>query len=416
MTLLLSGGGDSVALFHLLRLHRIEFSVLHFQHDGDLGFARESRDFCRKLCAEQQVPFEVLPVAGRELAESGDLSWEAACRKLRYEQIQRRAGTFLTGHTMDDQAETVIMRLLDGSGLAGLAGIKEKRGDGVLRPLLRFRREQLRQFLKDREWDWLDDPSNEDGNDRAKIRTQILPYLSQDRPHLAATLARTARRLGQDEAYLQECVTRWMRKTTSQEGDSWPHQQVKELSRALQVRFLKRVWASFGPGRHRPRATLFEECFRIIERGTNNAWVDFPGGWSVGILGDRIWAKPKLPDSSWEISPFQAETHAAEFLELSRDSGSGWIGWNVPHGSVLRGRRPGDRYGGKCLKKILANTGQPPWVRDRWPLLVRDQRVLAVWGLGAEASVTERPTLWLQFLPSMLRGSVWPKLGKRAEE
>jgi len=313
---------------------------------------------------------------------------------------------------MDDQAETLVMRLLDGSGLAGLAGIAPLRDDGVARPLLTFERERLRRFLTDHGFRWIEDPSNSDGNDRAKLRNQIMPLLQAQRPHLMKTLSRSSRRFAADEQFLIGCTLDWMREHTSPEGDSWPLARVQALPSPLLARFLKLVWKAFGPCQYRPRATLYEECFRVLKSGSNDAWVLFPGGWSLGILGGKVWARPSLATAGYSLCDPFAEGPLPDFLKVSRGSFAGANRWSLPKGATLRCRRGGDQYRGRSLKKVLAGTGQPPWVRDRWPVLAVESEVLKVWSLDPAEEISGSPDFWIRYDVANLRGSVWPLLEK----
>lgn len=407
MTLLLSGGGDSVALFYLLRDLKQSFRALHFEHDGQPEFASESRRFCERLCEESGVELSVEAILGKRLASEGDLSWEAACRHLRYRCLKAREGLFLTAHTADDQAETVVMRMLGGSGLAGLGGIYPTRDDGVVRPLLSFSRDELREYLRERGHTWLEDPTNVDGNERALIRSVVMPTLLEHQPALPAILSRTARRLREDEEYLRSATWDWMRAFGTKQGDSWPLKELQKLARPLLVRFLKLASKSLsGPG-FRPRATLLEEAVTLIERGTNEAHVGFPGGWSLWVLGERVWACPRMEAAQWQISDLSSG-EIFPGLEISRQARPGWSAWWAPDGAVLRSRRPGDRFRGKALKKLLAAGGHPPWVRNRWPMLVRDEQVLELFGRPSSEESARNPNIWVDFRPSLLRACVKP--------
>jgi len=401
ITLLLSGGGDSVALFHLLRRAGITFSALHFVHDGDPEFAAQGSEFCRRLCEKWEVSLDVQPVAGKQHVTEGGLSWEAACRHLRYKYLRGLSGSFLTAHTLDDQAETVLLRLLQGSGLAGLSGVRAIRGDGVYRPLLTLKRERLRDYLRELDETWLDDPSNQGGNERAQVRARILPLLEEYQPAFKEIVGRTASYLWEDERCLSGLLERWLEKETSAEGDWWWLDSVQRLDRALQWRFLKAAWARFDRGRFRPRGSLFEECLKILERGTNGARVEFPEGWALVILGRKVWLQPPLPPPRWEMPVEVGERRP--FLTVSAREAPGTVEWCVPEGSVLRSRRPGDRAGGKDVRKLLAGTGHPPWVRDRWPLLAQGDEILAVWKLYEAPTLAGGLKIWVGFHSEKLR-------------
>lgn len=406
VTLLLSGGGDSVALFHLLNELGIQFSCLHFSHDGRAEFARLGVDFCGRLCEHHGVPLEVVEIKGWPLVSQGDLSWEAACRTLRYQALEKRAGTFLTAHTQDDQAETVLLKLLDGSGLSGLAGIASRRPDGVIRPLLCFSRQQLRDYLEQQGREWLEDPTNLDGNERARVRNRLMPGLLEDWPHLVKTLARTARRLSEDENYLRDVANSWIEEQAGPGGDNWSLSAFRELPGPILFRVLKTLGKVLGQAQHRPRASLFAECKRVVEQGGNDSWVDFPGGWSFGVLGERVWVRPALGSPVWELDPLSDVSGPPAFLTLSKAPFEGAEVWRIPPGSKLRNRLPGDRFRGKSVKKSLAAGKAPPWVRDRMPLLIVGHEVLAVWSLPGRACPEIGIAVWVRFDGASLRCSV----------
>lgn len=396
-----------MALFHLLVEVGQPMRVLHFQHDGQSEFAERSREFCERLCAENQVEIVVESVHGRPLEAAGDLSWEAACRHLRYKSLLNKEGLFLTAHTADDQAETVVMRLLGGSGLAGLGGVYPIRDDGVARPLLSFSRDELRGYLEENDRTWVEDPTNLDGNERALIRSEIMPVLKTHQPALLSILGRTSRRLREDEDFLRSQTYDWMEKHGSEQGDSWDLSVLRGLARPLLVRFLTYLFRVMSGSRFRPRATLLEEAAKLLERGSNEAHVKFPGGWSLWVLGEKVWICPSLEEQEWSHDVWR-DGVVYEGLQVSRVPRPDWTAWRAPEGSVLRSRRPGDKFQGRSVKKLLVGTGHPPWVRNRWPMLVQGNEVLAIYGRPALEEVTNSPEIWVQFQPTRLRATVRP--------
>lgn len=427
LTLMLSGGGDSTALFFLLKDAGYEFSCLHFQHDSPGGFATASVDFCRSLCQDNDVPLEVRPALASEIQERGDLSWEAAASLLRYRQIAEREGLFLTAHTADDQAETVIMRLLDGSGLAGLAGIRASREGRVHRPLLNFRRSQLRHYLQERGAIWVEDPSNLDGNDRARLRHSVMPELERLKPSLVSTLCRTAESLAADEEALTGMARDWLLQHTAQ--DHWSLHGLRALSPSLRHRVLREIWREASDGTRRPLGGVFRECERLVMDALDDRQVLFPGGCKLRKIGAWLWLEPPteavpwcvpIPKSleeplrgpSWILYPPEAMGGPGR-EGLPKGPGGDWIRLPLPAGVFsggkqyeVRTRLPGDTYRDRSLKKLLAATGHPPWVRDRWPLLTCKEQVVAVPGLTTGADLGEG---WLLFRPESWRWR-WRKM------
>ena len=165
-----SGGGDSMALLHLVAAgavgHRWRVLVAHLDH-GLRDDSGEDAAFVERAAAELELPYSVESVRVDERRRPGE-SIEAASRRIRYaflRRVAREAGRdarILTAHTADDQVETLALRLARGVGVRGLRGILPEREDGVVRPLLGTRRRELRRFLESSGIGWREDPTNRD--------------------------------------------------------------------------------------------------------------------------------------------------------------------------------------------------------------------------------------------------------------
>lgn len=226
-----SGGADSTALLvGLAELNAADkrnkeplgvvLSAAHIHHglrgadaDGDEAFVRE-------LCAGLSVPLRVFRVdtAARQAAESGGL--EEAARALRYEALRglmasREVDVVATAHTLDDQAETVVMKMLRGAWTEGLGGISpemQEPGLGrIVRPLLGVRRHEVEAFLQSRGQAWREDASNQDVSlTRNRVRHELMPVLRGFNPGVDALLARTAEIARDEEAFWQVEVRRML--------------------------------------------------------------------------------------------------------------------------------------------------------------------------------------------------------------
>lgn len=208
----LSGGADSTALLHVLvRLSKTRgYSVCaaHFNHMIRGGEADEDESFCRDLCDAWGVPFfsdsADVPACAREQG----LSLETAGRLLRYgflERVRERTGAkyLATAHHMNDNAESILLHMLRGSGLAGLLGIKPKRGD-IIRPLLAVRREEIEAYLELEGVPFRTDKTNlvPDGS-RNRVRLELLPYIEEHlNPGIVTTLCSMSELLLKDEEFL----------------------------------------------------------------------------------------------------------------------------------------------------------------------------------------------------------------------
>lgn len=234
-----SGGIDSVALLRLLLEARgelgIVLSVVHFNHKLRGAESDADEEFVADLAREHKLEFicDSDDVAGH--AREQRISLETAARDLRYGffrhlirstraggELKIRLNTILTGHTLDDQAETVLMRLIRGAGLRGLSGIhpripvQDDDGDEIcgeiLRPLLLIRRRELEAYLNDIGQNWREDATNSDESfTRNRVRKLLVPLLEKDfNPSIAQNLSELAEIARGEEDYWQNETAGWM--------------------------------------------------------------------------------------------------------------------------------------------------------------------------------------------------------------
>ena len=205
----LSGGADSVALLLLLR--RLGFKVEALHCNFHLRGEESNRDeyFVRDLCREQSVTLFVRDFDTLAYAKEQHVSVEMAARDLRYDWFEqmrqeRQASCIAVAHHQQDQAETLLLHLLRGSGLRGLAGMHYRR-DLIIRPLLDVSREDLVLFLRENGQTWVEDSTNREREAlRNRIRLDILPLLREVNPQAVAHLAQTARHVQQALPYYEK--------------------------------------------------------------------------------------------------------------------------------------------------------------------------------------------------------------------
>jgi tRNA(Ile)-lysidine synthase len=398
-----SGGLDSHALLHALSQLRAvldaEIGAVHINH-GLQQDADHWEAHCRQVCAGLHVPYVSLAVDGR--ARRGE-SPEAAARSARYTALADwlpARQCLLTAQHQDDQAETLLLQLLRGSGVNGLAAMPVMTTLGAgqhLRPLLAASREMLQQYAVANRLVWIEDPSNADvAFDRNYLRQQVLPVLRQRWPAVAASLSRSASHCAEAAQLLAEraeqdlhalagqentlSLTGLVALPTARQGNVLRH-WIKQLSgntpsAAVLARILHDVigsrrdsgpcvrWGSFEIRRYR------QELFLLRQVGAG----DQPGGQP----GELDWAL---------VGPLTLPG-AGGVLTATAATGCGIRGAAVPDGRV----RVAWRQGGECcmpagrghhhsLKKLFQEQGIPPWERSRIPLIYIQGRLAAVAGL-----------------------------------
>ena len=243
-----SGGADSVALLRLLLELRSELgivlSVVHFNHKLRGQESDEDEAFVTQLAREHKLELHVSGADVRAEASAGGRSLETTARELRYEFFQQlvtpnnegrsQLDKVATAHTLDDQAETVLMRILRGTGTRGLAGIypvvdledEDEVVGEVLRPLLEVRHQELSEYLNAVNQPWREDSSNRDVKfTRNRVRSRLLPLLEGEfNPAVAASLSELADIARAEEDYWQNEIAGWMGTSIHWSEPEWARQ------------------------------------------------------------------------------------------------------------------------------------------------------------------------------------------------
>jgi len=292
-----SGGGDSVALLHLLARHapprRLSLSVAHLDHGLRRGAAADRR-FVERLSRALAVPCDAdrVDVAA---ARRRDESPEEAARRVRRAFLlgvarRRRATRIATGHTLDDQAETVLMRLVRGAGPTALAGMRERGPGPFVKPLLGVGREALREWLARHDLDFRDDPSNRDLRfERNRVRRLVLPALAEGLgPRAASRIVRAARRIREDAEILDDLARDAARSATRcRAGRVSVAVTALRTPPALARRVARLVLERAGVDARRVAAHHVEGLVDLAAGGVGRSQ-DLPGGWRAVRRGDRV--------------------------------------------------------------------------------------------------------------------------------
>ncbi len=232
----LSGGPDSVCLLHLLYLlankRHFQLHAAHFNHLLRGDEAERDALFAKRLCETNQIPFYLGSADVASFASEKKLSIQDAARTLRYRFLREIAETkgidaVATGHTADDQAEELLLRFLRGSSLTGLSGIRPKRADGVIRPILFARKEDILSHLEKMGIAFVSDSTNmSDKYTRNRVRLTLLPLIEKEfNPSIVETLNRSAYLIQDDDDALADIAQKTFNlalvEIDKNENDSW---------------------------------------------------------------------------------------------------------------------------------------------------------------------------------------------------
>jgi tRNA(Ile)-lysidine synthase len=224
----LSGGPDSVYLLNALNNLKDEFKLdLHALY-VDHGLRPEETpletEFCKNLCEKLKLPFITKSIDVKSYAQEKGMNIQAAARELRYQVFEEtafeiNAHKIALGHTADDQAETLLMRLLRGSGPTGLSGIPPIRGM-FIRPVIEIERQDIDRYLQEEKIDFIVDSSNLKRDYlRNKIRLSLIPMIREVNPNIIETLSRTAEIFREEERYFKIIVAKTLMRLISRKSD-----------------------------------------------------------------------------------------------------------------------------------------------------------------------------------------------------
>ena len=446
----ISGGADSVALLRLLMDLReqagIVLTVVHFNHklrgaesDGDERFVAE-------LAAKHHLEFYCERGDVKAYAAAKQMGLEAAARALRYAYFRRLlkesiVNRVATAHTLDDQAETVLLKLVRGSGSRGLAGIYPKLqvpGSGlqasstqhsaasippigdvvassIVRPLLATRRQDLEAYLNGLRQDWREDPSNRDlRHARNRVRHGILPRLERNvNPAVREALAETAEIARAEESFWKQEVSRllpqlWrIRPTTAPRGPAGELTCHLPKHLALQRRIVLAAAESLG------LSLEFKHVEELLNLAASNdrarGGVALPRGWTVRREKDVLrfmppsaraepasYEYPLTVPGSVDVPEVNARFEAVivSRKQAMRDPLEYWLNLDVAAGTLLvRNWRAGDRFwpahtkAPKKIKELLAEKHLTGPERQSWPVVVSARELIWVRGLRTPLSL-----------------------------
>lgn len=379
----LSGGTDSTALLLLLHAENVALRAAHINHHLRGEDSAADQAFVEELCARLQIPLDVADgTLDRERIKAVGI--EAAAREVRYARLheirERRDARFIaTAHQKNDQAETVLMRLLTGSGIAGLRGIHPMRGDGFIRPLLDITREQLEAVLAEHAIIAREDRSNRDPRFlRNRVRSIVRELAATDNLAKIADQAREQWPILEraiDDAEKQCCIVEESRtRFTAWPEDAW-------LKGALLQRHIRRL---------DPAARDFDA--RRIDTHAKRVSVTKTVELVRGVLQRRSERTTFTP-LDFETSAYIEELNTTIHVRRQPPTANRQriqLPLNAPAHFTVRPRNPGDTFHplgaprAKKLKDFLIDRKIPRDSRDRLPLLVWNGEI--VWIAGVEVS------------------------------
>ncbi len=422
----LSGGADSVCLLYLLRelapAWDLELAAAHLHHglrgreaDGDLAFVQQ-------LCQRLEIPLYEKRVDVKQIAQKLGCSLETAGRQQRYDflqsvQKQEKFDVIATAHQKNDQAETVLMHVLRGSGGRGMAGIPPRRGM-IIRPLLDVSRTQIEQYLEKNGLAYRMDSSNTSRDmTRNKVRLELLPLLKREyNPNIVQALCRTAESLRQQQMELDRQAACFFQTAVSPTKTGWKTEGKSLLAAGQAVG--KLVLCQMA--RQELEWPHIQAIWNLLKQNQTGKGIDLPGNRrAVVSYGHLILQEAEHKPLEF---CYQLQIGEKQYLaELGLWAGVQWTledtpeqeghtMWYAGEPICIRSRKPGDRIrtGGmdKKVKKLLIDEKIPREERDRCPVVQVGKNIVWVYGVrhadkGPEGA--KKITIWIKERETCIR-------------
>jgi len=416
----LSGGADSCALLDLLATlpaFPLRLIAAHLNHSLRGPDSDADEQFCRDLAARYRIPFESHRVDVKSVADKKSLNLEDAGRRARiafFDELHDRwqAAAVVLAHHADDQAETVLMRLLRGSGMSGLSGMPWRNGRGYVRPLLEITRNEIEAYLLERRLSWREDGSNLDTAFlRNRIRHKLLPLLEQYNPAVRQALATTAAIIREEHGLLEtlaaDAAGQICRFSDGSTECSIP--LLNAHPRALQRRIIRLMLSRLAGNLEQITHRHLEHILRMTAAARPNLRINLPRGLVALKEYDRLVIKAadqpgceageivipgpgsyRLPDGTEMVieftpPPITTDTEArTAYFDPER----------APFPWVVRTFRPGDRIqplgmnGRKKVKNLFIDEKIPLARRALTALLFSGEEL--IWVVGLRTSQLSR--------------------------
>ena len=376
-----SGGRDSVCLLHYLASiapkHGFTVAAAHLNHQMRPE-AQRDEDFVRELCRTLDVPFYTEAAPVYEMAERWGLGGEETGRRLRYDFLFRTADAIgaqriATAHHAQDQAETVLLNLLRGTGPEGLGGIPPVRGR-IVRPLLQTSRTEIEAYLQAHQLSHVEDSTNEDTHyARNRLRRELWPQLATINPALERAIGRTAEIVRSENAYLDALAAERL----PAEGTAVETAALLAAPEPLRPRMVRLLLERMPTGKKDVGAVHIDAVLALTEGGS----LDLPE--NLRAVCRDGWLRLTLKETAPPEKVLVQGLNSWGQYDITLCGGEG-------HHVTVRTWKSSDRMaverGSRSLKRLFADAGIGIETRDSVPVVCVDGRPRAVYGVQERSS------------------------------
>lgn len=426
----LSGGPDSVCLLHILSKLSKEYGITiyaaHLNHQIRGTAAHKDALYAMDLCAQLGIRYFVKSLDVPTYSKENKLTLEEGARILRYEMLfelknDLSAQKIAVAHNLDDQSETVMMRIMRGTGLTGLKGMEYKRPDGIIRPLMDVLKKDIEKYCQDNHLQPRIDHTNlEDEYTRNKIRIHLLPYIQKEyAPNIKETLSRMANSLREDSLFIENIADEKFEKiasvidadTVRVDLDLMENEDV-----VITKRIIRKAYKHLEGSYNGLETVHLDDVIELIQNQRKDAKINLP----KGIIADKKSSYLYITKKEIKIEPIEYEIEIpinkvtvveelgikVEAQRISKEksklfsTGSNTKSFDIAKISgklIMRNRHNGDKIkplglgGTKKIKDILIDSKVSLELRNNVPIICDDEKILWIVGhcISEEAKISE---------------------------
>lgn len=413
----LSGGADSVFLLmmmkELMQEYDLEIYAAHLNHQIRGMEAQKDAAFCVSLCDEFAIPCFVKAIDVPKFCKENNYSIEEGARVLRYNMFfelkeQLMADKVAIAHNQDDQAETILMRMMRGTGLDGLRGIEYKRLDGIIRPIMDISRNEIENYCRENEVQFRTDKTNfEDVYTRNKIRLHLIPYIKEHfNPNIKVSLSRMANLIREDSDFLSQEADKAFSQACLFESKDQVHLKIESLldnDISIFNRIVRKSIEKILTNLIGIESVHIDYVFNLLEKGKTGSYISLPRGIFVYRKNEEIWFTNRKIEStqlSYErdivlgkriqileanIEVFASIITQDQMKSESKKDGVKYFDFKKVSGKLrIRNRRNGDKIrmlglgGAKKIKDLFIDLKIPKEKREEIPIVEDAKGILWV--------------------------------------
>lgn len=431
----LSGGADSVSLLHILNSIKNDVKIkniyaFHLNHQIRWIDSHKDASFSYDICKKLNIPCFLKSYNVLKYSKENKISVEEAAREVRYNflfQIKEKLNInkIAVAHNLDDQCETIIMRLFRGTGTSGLRGMDYFNKNNVIRPLLDIKREEIEEYCISNDINFINDNTNfEDVYTRNKIRLKLIPYIEKNFSYnFKNNIFKLSKNIREEDLFIDNIVKKIFDENVCIIDDDtlkFDVENIKSFDKVIQKRIIKKSYEFINKGINGLENIHVDDGIKVLDSEKTNVSIDLPNGvviekayndFYIGKTRNKhkvknieylinIGDKMYLSDFDLYIETKIVDRDKTKRLNTSSSTSKSFDYDKIKGNLIIRNRKEGDKIkilglgGTKKIKDIFIDNKIPNAQKDNIPILSDENKIIWIYGyqMSDEAKIDENTT------------------------